>query len=216
MLRVCVSWFAPVRGVFPCSRWKASIPAAFGALLWARRVNAWRHLILVIQRNLTSTKWLAPFPAPFPSTKWPSTKWLAPFPSTKWQYQVAGTFPGKPVDVPTNQNLKSVCCASDGLVYAITTGRDLLVGRDQSWRLKSQGITDSKYESIVEFDSRIILSIETVLLKVMKGVVRPAALCARPSMRSCSFLAAGYGILVVPGGRDVCSFDGVDWSVIAQ
>ena len=121
-----------------------------------------------------------------------------------------------PLDVPTNENLIRICCASDGLVYVVTGGRELLVGRGQSWTLVGQDFTDSRFESIVELGTKVILSTETALFEVVHGAIRPASFDAMPPMPSCSFLAAGDGVLVVAGRGDACSFDGAEWSVIVK
>lgn len=120
------------------------------------------------------------------------------------------------VDVPTSENLFRICCATDGLTYVITGGLDVLVGRNQKWVSIGQDLTSWKFESIVEFGGKVILSTESALFEVVNGAIRPALLGSMPTMKSCSFLAAGDGILVVAGSRDACSFDGTDWSVIAR
>jgi hypothetical protein len=121
------------------------------------------------------------------------------------------------IDVPTNENLFRVCCASDGLVYIITGARELLVGRGNSWALMGQDVTNAHFESIVEFGTRLILSTESELFEVANGAIQPANFGApMPPMRSCSFLAAGDGIMVVAGSGDACSFDGTAWSVIVK
>ena len=122
----------------------------------------------------------------------------------------------KRVDIPTNETLRRLCCASDGLVYVVTLGRELWVGRAQTWTLVVQDLTDAAFESIVEFGNRVILSTESALFEVVKTSIRPASLGKMPPMKSCSFLAAGDGILVVSGSRDACSFDGSVWSVIIK
>lgn len=120
------------------------------------------------------------------------------------------------VDVPTNENLFRVCCASDGLVYVITGGRELLIGRGQNWTMVGQDLTEANFESIVEFGTKVVLSTESALFEVVNGLVRPASLGTMPPMRSCSFLAVGDGIMVVAGSGDACSFDGTTWSVIIK
>ncbi len=121
-----------------------------------------------------------------------------------------------PVQVPTNESLERLCCASNGLVYVITDGRKLLVGRNQSWAMIEQDLTNSRFESIVEFGGQVIFSTESALFEVVDGTIRPASLGTMPQMRSCSFLASGDGILVVCGSTDASMFDGTNWSVILK
>ena len=120
----------------------------------------------------------------------------------------------KRVDVPTNSNLYRVCCAPDGLVYILTSDRWVLAGRNASWSVIDQDLTTARFESIVVFGNRVILSTESGLFEIVDGDLRLASLPPKPPMRSNSFLAARDGVLVVAGSRDACSFDGQSWSVI--
>jgi hypothetical protein len=118
------------------------------------------------------------------------------------------------VDVPTSDSLWRLCCASDGNVYVITGRRTVLVGRNQSWSLVTQDVTDEVLESIVDYQSRVIISTQSALLEVIEGTFQAAPFPEMPPMRSRSFLAVGEGILLVAGAADACSFDGTNWSVI--
>ena len=119
-----------------------------------------------------------------------------------------------PMDVPTNDNLWRLRCASDGNVYVITGRRAILFGRNQSWSMVTQDLTEQVLESIVEFQNRVIISTESALFEMVGGAFQVAQLGEMPPMRSRSFLAAGDGILLVAGSRDACSFDGTAWAVI--
>lgn len=118
------------------------------------------------------------------------------------------------VDLPTNDNLWRLCCARDGRVYVITGRRAILAGRDQSWTVVTQDLTDEHLESIVDYEGKVIISTQSALFEMAGDVFQPASLGDIPPMRSRSFLAVGDGILVVAGSRDACSFDGTTWSVI--
>ena len=118
------------------------------------------------------------------------------------------------VDVPTNDNLWRLCCASNGSVYVITGRRAVLVGRNQSWSMVNQDVTDEVLESIVDYQGRVMVSTQSALFEVVGGAFQAALLGEMPSMASRSFLAGGDGILLVAGSRDACSFDGTSWSVI--
>ncbi len=118
------------------------------------------------------------------------------------------------VDIPTNDNLWRLCCASNGIVYVVTGSRQILMGRDQRWTLVSQDLTDQQLESIVAFQGKVIVSTESVLYEMVGDKLQFASLGDMPAMRSCSFLSAEDGILVVAGSRDACCFDGTKWSVI--
>jgi hypothetical protein len=118
------------------------------------------------------------------------------------------------VDIPTNERLWRVCCASDGVVYVIAGERTVLAGRGDKWQLLEQVESESRLESIVDFNGKVILSTQQALFEIRNGTVLPASLGNMPAMRSCSFLAAGDGILVVAGARCASTFDGKSWSVI--
>jgi hypothetical protein len=121
----------------------------------------------------------------------------------------------RPIDVPTNANLLRLCCAaSTGLVHVVTDGHELLVGRGQRWSLVGHALTAQRFESIVEFGTKVILSTQSAVFECANGSVQPLSLGEMPPMRSCAFLAAGDGILVVSGSSGACSFDGAAWSVI--
>jgi hypothetical protein len=118
------------------------------------------------------------------------------------------------VEIPTNDNLWRLCCASNGRVYVITGRREILMGRDQAWTVVSQNLTDQTLESIVVFSDKVIISTESALFEMVGDALQLASLGDMPPMRSRSFLAVGDGILVVAGSSDACSFDGTRWSVI--
>lgn len=118
------------------------------------------------------------------------------------------------IEIPTNDKLWRLCCASDGLVHVITLGGQILMGRDQNWNVVSQDLTDQSFESIVVFNDKVLISTQSALFEMAGNVVQPASLGSMPPMQSRSFLAARDGILVVAGSRDACSYDGTQWSVI--
>ncbi len=119
-----------------------------------------------------------------------------------------------PIDLPTNDNTWKICCASDGTVYVLTGRGQILMGRDHSWAVIGQDLTDQPLESIVDYNGKVIISTQDALFELDLGVLRPASLGEIPPMRSRSFLAVGDGILIVAGSTDACSFDGTNWSVI--
>jgi hypothetical protein len=118
------------------------------------------------------------------------------------------------IDVPTNDNLRRLCCASNGIVYVLTGRGQLLTGRNQIWSVISQDLTNQPLESIVDFRGRVVISTQAELFEMADNTFQPAALGNVPPMRSRSFLAVGDGILLVAGSSDACSFDGTTWSVI--
>ena len=120
------------------------------------------------------------------------------------------------IDLPTNDTLWRVCCASDGVVYVTTGQRQVLAGRDSSWVTVRQEVTDEALESVVDFQGKVIISTQSALYEVAAGALQPASLGTIPPMHTYSHLAVGDGILVVAGSNDASSFDGSDWSVIIE
>lgn len=120
------------------------------------------------------------------------------------------------IEVPTSENLWRICCASDGLVYLITVGRTVLIGRGDSWTMVENEHTDAKFESIVEFNGKVVVSTESALFEISDGAIQLASLGQIPKISSYSFLAAGDGILVVAGSREAECYDGKTWATIIQ
>lgn len=118
------------------------------------------------------------------------------------------------VDVPTNQNMWKLCCAADGLVYVLAGKDTIVVGRGESWNVIRHEDGNSRIESVVSYGGKTIVSTGESLLELAGPEIQPASLGKMPAMKSCSFLAAGDGVLVVAGGNSACRFDGSVWSTI--
>ncbi|WNZ60922.1 hypothetical protein QEG98_34170 [Myxococcus sp. MxC21-1] len=116
--------------------------------------------------------------------------------------------------LPTNETVRRVCCAHDGEVYVLAGSRQLLVGRRSDWRHLEPRAAEEAFESIVAYGDRVILSTQSALFEVADGAISPAALGSMSTLRNCSFLAAGHGILLVAGAHSASSFDGTTWTEI--
>jgi hypothetical protein len=128
-----------------------------------------------------------------------------------WHYNTAVW---EPVDVPTNAVLENICCARDGQVYVTTNRRQILKGRGSHWEIIEQSATEQVFESIVDFNGRILISTEATIYELVAGDFRPADLGHVPLQRSRAHMAVGDGILLVAGKDEAASFDGTSWSVI--
>jgi hypothetical protein len=117
-------------------------------------------------------------------------------------------------DIPTNADLRRICCASDGQVYVIAGSRQVLKGRGAIWTVVGQGETSRVLESVVDYRGKVLISTEKELLEVTPDGLRQASLGEMPPMRSRAHLAVGDGVLLVAGRDEACSYDGTTWSVI--
>lgn len=117
-----------------------------------------------------------------------------------------------PVNLGTNADLTHVCCASDGFVYVTTQQREVYKGRQYNWLLIQQELTSSVFESIVDFQGRVLVATEKDLFEIVKDKFVPAVFPGLPEMRSKAHLAVGDGVLVVAGKDEAAFFDGTAWS----
>jgi len=113
-------------------------------------------------------------------------------------------------DSPCSDLLVDVCCAGDGLVYAIARGTTLVSGRAAPWSARS---TELPVEllSLCWFKDRLYgASTRDVFVLDHAGAFVPVAI-GPDFPATCGELATNGDILVSAGARDVFSFDGVDW-----
>jgi hypothetical protein len=118
------------------------------------------------------------------------------------------------VDLGTNAALTHVCCAGDGFVYVTTGRREIYRGRHDQWALIQQDQTQQVFESIVDFQGRVIVSTESALYEIVKDRFLPAAFPGMPPMKMKAHLAAAPDVLVVAGKDEACLFDGKAWERI--
>lgn len=120
------------------------------------------------------------------------------------------------VDIPTNDELKNICCAEDGIVYITTDNNDVIRGRNAIWEIIDEDKPDEGIESIVSFNGQVLLSTESEIYTIEGEAFTPVDLGNMPEMNAKSYLAAGDGILVVAGSDEAALYDGKEWSVILQ
>ena len=114
------------------------------------------------------------------------------------------------VDSPVNTILTSVCCASDGHVYAGGRLGVLMVGRDNSWELIEHNSIKADIWDLAWFSDRLYLSTRSSLyilrnrelVEVDFGLDIPG---------TCHQLSASEGILCSVGSKDIMLFDGTSW-----
>jgi hypothetical protein len=111
--------------------------------------------------------------------------------------------------------LKRVLCAADGRVYIVADREHVFVGRGQCWERISLD-SQEPFESIVEFEGRVLVSTRTRILEVSAGRMADAVLPGMPVMQSVSHLATGDGVLVVAGHHEAALFDGTRWTRVLE
>jgi hypothetical protein len=113
-----------------------------------------------------------------------------------WVYQNSSW---KNIDLGTNARLTKICCASDGNVYITTNRREIFVGREHTWHLIKQELTEDVFESMVDGTNFVL-----------------AELPGMPKMKLKAHLAVGEDVLVVAGKDEANMFDGVTWTEILK
>lgn len=118
--------------------------------------------------------------------------------------------------LPTNAALERICCASDGLVYITTNGRNVIVGREDRWAIVEQDVTPKAFEDIVDFNGRVLISTVPGIYDVVGGRFRSANLPNMPPFQSNAHMAAGDGISLIAGRDEGAIFDGENWNVFLE
>ncbi len=119
------------------------------------------------------------------------------------------------IDIPTNSVLYKLCCAGDGFVYIITNSRDVWKGRENSWTLIKQDLTDEVLEDIVDYREHVVISTVSELYHIHNDSFEVWN-SGIPSMMSKAHLSANDGVLLVAGRDEAVSHDGHVWNVILE
>lgn len=118
------------------------------------------------------------------------------------------------LDLPTNVQLKSVCCASDGNVYIGGNGHTVLRGNRDQWQVLNQAETNSAFMQIINFKDRVYAVDEwgRTLYEVTRDGVTPTDMgdYSLPDT-GCLCMATGHGMLLVAGSESASLFDGKVW-----
>jgi hypothetical protein len=119
------------------------------------------------------------------------------------------------IDLPTNVDLRKICCSPNGLVYVMAGYNSFLIGRNNNWKFLDQNVTTDMFEQMVWYKDRIYISTGEGIFEIKDEVfehsnIRP------PKQNLYGNLASGDGILLVAGSNEACMFDGNDWKVILK
>jgi len=113
---------------------------------------------------------------------------------------------------PTNVILTSVCCASDGNVYACGLQGTLLRGREDEWQATEQQDTDADLWDVNWFKGKLYVSTMTDVYELDGNELKYAFGEDKP--KTAYHLSSTDEVLWSIGGRDIMAFDGQRWTRI--
>jgi hypothetical protein len=121
----------------------------------------------------------------------------------------------KALQCPTNANLEKLVCATDGNVYITTNRNEIVVGRDNKWKVMAVDIGDQLLQEIVSYKKHVIVSTDEDIFDVASGKATPLPF-GKPSMSNFAHLASADGVLLVAGVDESFWYDGKRWNKIFQ
>jgi len=115
--------------------------------------------------------------------------------------------------LPTNVNLTSIKCATDGKVYVAGHLGMLIVGRSDQWRSIEHQATRNDIWDIEWFEGQTYLSTMKEVFKLNNGELNPVDF-GKDRPKSCYQLSTASGVMWSNGEHDIISFDGTRWTRI--
>lgn len=113
--------------------------------------------------------------------------------------------------LPTNAEINDLCCGGDGLVYVVGNDGLLFVGRNEKWKQLEQDVETSSLDEVVWYRDRAYIASWMGLFEAQKSRFAQVQVGVDPSQHSFGHVAAGDGILVSAGPKEVFVFDGKQW-----
>jgi hypothetical protein len=116
-------------------------------------------------------------------------------------------------DFPSNERLRTVTVAPDGMVYITGEGGSLWIGKEDSWRLAAKRSASDFFNDSVWFDGKLWLCSD-YQLKVWNGeeLVRPEH--DGDVIPYTGRMDARDGLLLIAGGSYAHCFDGRQWQCL--
>jgi hypothetical protein len=133
-----------------------------------------------------------------------------------WQGEIWRCLAGRwsRIDSPVSANLHAVCCASDGMVYAVGASGCMLKGRGETWEIIDTG-RDADLMDVSEHDSQIYAVTNFSIHKLDGGIlVAETDFADGDRPRECLFLERGPGVLLSIASKDVFKQTGSGWTRI--
>lgn len=118
------------------------------------------------------------------------------------------------LDIPTNVDFYSVCCASDGNVYIGGVFHTIVKGRNDIWEVINHEFTNNQFQQIVDYNGRLLTVNEwgNTLYEIKPdGVTNMDTGDFDLTGGECLCLAVGHGMLLVAGRESAAVFDGKKW-----
>ena len=113
----------------------------------------------------------------------------------------------------TNLVLVDVCCAGDGMVYAIGREGLLIKGRNDKWEIVDTDDLSEDLWSLAWFEGQLyISSMYSVYTLEKKGLAEVSM--GKDTPGTCHRLSAADGVLWSIGAKDIMAFDGKTWTRI--
>ena len=119
-----------------------------------------------------------------------------------------------PVDIPTDSEISSVCCAADGFVYLGGNNHRVVRGRGDTWEIIHEDESNRIFEQIVDYEGRVLAVDEwgSSIFEITSVGIAPMDIgdYAFPPT-GCRCLATGHGMLLAAGAESASLFDGTRW-----
>lgn len=133
-----------------------------------------------------------------------------------WQGEIWRCLAGRwsRIDSPVSANLYAVCCASDGMVYAVGTAGTMLKGRGETWEIIDTG-RDAELMDVSEHNGQIYVATNFTILKLIDGkLVAETDFADDDRPRECLSLERGPGVLLSIASKDVFRRTDGSWTRI--
>lgn len=124
------------------------------------------------------------------------------------------------VDIPTNEDLYSICCADDGHVYIGGSSHTVLRGRGEQWKIISKGGgSGDTLKQIMQFKSKVytVDSWGTALYELDENGMKQTNMNGYEILTGgCVCMAEGDGVMIVAGHESASMFNGEYWTSLFE
>ncbi len=116
------------------------------------------------------------------------------------------------IDSRVPSNLNAVCCAEDGVVYAVGDGGVMIKGRDDDWTVIDTGLTEN-LQDVRDHDGTIYVVTDFDILELVNDRLQPVAALheADDAPESCLRLLKATDGLVSLGQKEVFKLHSGRW-----
>jgi hypothetical protein len=117
------------------------------------------------------------------------------------------------IDSPVSATLNAVCCAEDGVVYAVGDSGVMLKGRDDQWTVLDTGFTDN-LQDVRDFDGKVYVVTDFEILELASDRLQPVAALAgvEDAPDTCLHLLKAADGLVSLGQKDLFTLHAGKWT----